>query len=75
MDTLESEEEIEKKRKLEERCAGKSTRPREDAMFSRWEIIDALKRSDERMETYSKKQMKRWINLMKKWKGTRRKQR
>ena len=34
---------------------GKLTRPSEDALFSRKEIIDALKRSDEKMESYSRK--------------------
>ena len=33
MDTLESEENREKKGKLEETCEGKLTRPSEDAMF------------------------------------------
>ena len=49
MDTLESEEDREKERKLEEMCEGKLTRPSEDAMFLRKEIIDALKRSGENM--------------------------
>ena len=31
------------------------TRPSEDAMFLRTEIINALKRSDEKMESYSRK--------------------
>ena len=48
MHTLESEEDREKKRKLEETCEGKLTRPSEDAMFLRKEIIDALRRSDEK---------------------------
>ena len=55
MDTLESEENREKKRKLEVTCEGELTRPSEDAMFLRKEIIDALKRSDEKMESYSRK--------------------
>ena len=33
MDTLESKEDREKKRKLEETCEGKLARPREDALF------------------------------------------
>ena len=52
MDTLESEEDREKRRKLEETCEGKQTRPSEDAMFLRKEVVDALKRSDEKMESY-----------------------
>ena len=55
MDTLESEEDREKKRKLEETCEGKLTRLSEDAMFLRREIIDALKGSDVKMESYSRK--------------------
>ena len=35
-------------------CEGESTRPSDDAMFFRTEIIDALKRSDEKVETYWK---------------------
>ena len=57
MDTLESEEDREKKRKLDEVSEGKLTRPGEDALFLRKEIIDALKRSeekkDEKMEKFS----------------------
>ena len=37
----------------------KSTRPNEDAIFLQREIIDAITRSEEKMETYSKKQTKR----------------
>ena len=55
MDSLESEDGREQKRKLEEMSEGKSTRPSDDAMFLRREIIDAITRSDENMETYSKK--------------------
>ena len=46
MDTLESEEDREMKRELEETCEGKLTRPSEDAMFFRREI---------KMESYSRK--------------------
>ena len=55
MDALESEEDREKKGKLEETCEGKLMRQSEDAMFLRKMIIDALKRSDEKMESYSRK--------------------
>ena len=48
MDTLESEEEREKKRKLDEASEGKLTRPSADALFLRKEIIDVLKRSKEK---------------------------
>ena len=60
MDTLESEEDREKKRKLVETCEGKLTRPSEDAMFLRKEIIDALKRSDEKWKVTQGKTTKRW---------------
>ena len=43
----------------------KSTRPSEDAMYWRRETIDAIKRSCEKIETYSKKRTKRWTHLMK----------
>ena len=59
MDTLESEEDREKRRKLDEVSEGKLTRPSEDALFLRKEIIDAVKRSeeknDEKMEKFSQK--------------------
>ena len=64
MDTLETEDEREKKRKLEEMCEGKSTRPSEDAVFLRKEIIDALERSDEQMESYSKKTDEKMVNFL-----------
>ena len=47
MDTLESEEDRDKKRKLGT-CEGKLTKPSEDALFFRKDIIDALKRSEEK---------------------------
>ena len=46
MDSLESEDEREKKRKLGEMSEGKQTRTSDDAMFLRREIIDAIRRSD-----------------------------
>ena len=46
-------------------CEGKSTRPSDDAMFLRREIIDALKRSDEKWKLTRGEQTKRWTNLMK----------
>ena len=58
MESLEPEDERERKRKLE----GKSTRPSNDAMFLRREIIDAITRSNEKIETYS---TKRLTDLMK----------
>ena len=50
MDTLESEEDREKQRKLDELSEGKLTRRSEDALFLRKEIIEALKRSDEKTD-------------------------
>ena len=52
MDTLESEEDREKK-KLDDVSEGKLTRPSEVTLFLRKEFIDALKRSEE-------KPTKRW---------------
>ena len=64
MDSLESEDEREKKRKLEEMSEGKSTRPSEDAMFLRREIIDTITKSDEKMKTYSKKADEKMYKLL-----------
>ena len=50
MDALESEEDRDKKRKLAEVSEGKLTRPSEDALFLKKEIIDALKRSEEKAD-------------------------
>ena len=52
MDTHETEEDREKKRKLEE---GKATKPIDDTVYLRRDIMEALKRSDEKMESYSRK--------------------
>ena len=56
MDTFESEEDREK---LDEVSEGKLTRPSEDALFLRVEIIDALKwsdeKNDEKMEKFLQK--------------------
>ena len=64
MDSLESGDEREKKRKLEEMSEGKSTRPSEDAMFLRREIIDTITKSDEKMKTYSKKADEKMYKLL-----------
>ena len=53
IETLESEEDRDKQRKLAEVSEGKLTRPNEDALCLKKEIIDALKRSEE-------KATKRW---------------
>ena len=52
-DKSESMDTLDKKRKLDEVSEGKLTRP--SAVFLRREIIDALKRSDENMASYSRK--------------------
>ena len=56
---MDSSEEKARRNELEEMSESKSTRPSDDAMFLRRETIDAIKRSDEKMETYSKKKTKR----------------
>ena len=48
MDTHETEEEREKKRKLEEGKEGKMTKPNDDTVYLRRDILEALKRSDEK---------------------------
>ena len=53
MDTHETEE-IEKKRKLEEGKEGKMTKPNDDTVYLRRDILEALTRSDEKMESYSR---------------------
>ena len=52
-DTSETEEEGEKKRKLEETSKSKSTRTSEESIFLQKEIIDAIRKSEEKMEIYS----------------------
>ena len=54
METSETEEDL-KKRKLEELSESKPSRLSEDAEYLRWEIINAIKRSDENMESLSKR--------------------
>ena len=73
MDTLESEEER-AKRRLEKMCEGESTRPSVDAVFLRNEIIDALKRSDERMQFTRRKQIANIDKFAENLKVTQRKQ-
>ena len=48
MDTHETEEERDKKRKLEEGKEGKMTKPNDDTAYLRRDILEALKRSDEK---------------------------
>ena len=51
MDTHETEEDREKKRKLDEGKEEKVTKPNEDMAHIRRDIIEALKRSDEKMDS------------------------
>ena len=55
MDTHETEEYREKKRKLDEGKEGKMTKPNDDTVYLRRDIMEALGRSDEKMESYSRK--------------------
>ena len=56
MDTHETAEDREKKRKLEEGKEGKMTKPNDDTVYLRRDTMEALKRSDEKMEScYSRK--------------------
>ena len=48
------------KRKLEEGNEGKMTKPNDDTLFLRRDIMEALKRSDEKMESYSRKAEEQW---------------
>ena len=47
-----SETEEDKKRKLQELSESKSSRLNDDAEYFRREIINAMKRSDEKMENF-----------------------
>ena len=55
MDTHETKEDREKKRKLDEGKEGKATKPSEDIAHLRKDIMEALKKTDEKMECYSRK--------------------
>ena len=55
MDTHETEEDREKKRKLEEGKEGKATKPIDDMVYLKRDIMEALKRSDEKMDSHSRK--------------------
>ena len=54
-DTHETEEDREKKRKLEEGRKGKAMKSNDDMIYLKRDIMEALKRSDEKMESYSRK--------------------
>ena len=55
MDTHETEEDREKKRKLDEGKEGKMTKANEDMAHLKRDIMEAFKKSDEQMESYSRK--------------------
>ena len=60
MDTHETEEDREKKRKLDEGKEGKMTKPNDDMAHLKRDIMEALKRSDEKMDSYSRKTDEKW---------------
>ena len=66
MDTHETEEDREKKRKLDEGKEGKATKPSEDIAHLRKDIMEALKKTDEKMECYSRKNEEKMIDFSKK---------
>ena len=55
MDTQETEKDRENKRKLEEGKEGKATKPTDDMVYLKRHIMEALKRSDGKMDGYSRK--------------------
>ena len=66
MDTHETEEEREKKRKLDEGKEGKMTKPNEDMAHLKSDIMEALRKSDEKIECYSKKTEERMNDFSRK---------
>ena len=66
MDTHETEEDREKKRKLDEGKEGKATKPSDDIAHLRKDIMEALKKTDEKMECYSRKNEEKMIDFSKK---------
>ena len=66
MDTHETEEDREKKRKLDEGKEEKATKPSDDMAHLRKDIMEALKKSDEKMECYSRKTEEKMNDFSKK---------
>ena len=66
MDTHETEEDMEKKRKLEEAKEGKATKPIDDMVYLKRDIMEALKRSDEKWTATQERPMKKWKATQKK---------
>ena len=55
----------EKKRKLDEGKEGKMTKPNEDMAHLKRDMMEALKKSDEKMECYSRKTDEKWKTTQK----------
>ena len=55
MDTHETDEDREKKRKLDEGKEGKMRKPNDDMAHLKRDIMEALRRSDEKMDSFSRK--------------------
>ena len=66
MDTHETEEDREKKRELEERKEGKATKPDDDMVYLKRDIMEAHKRADAKMESYSRKSDEKFESYSKK---------
>ena len=66
MDTHATEEDREKKRKLEDGKEGKMMKPNDDTVFLRRDIMEALKRPDQKMESYSRKADEKMENFSRK---------
>ena len=60
MDTHGTEEEGEKQRKLEEGKEGKMTKPNDDTVYLRRDILETLKRSDEKWIDTQERPMNKW---------------
>ena len=67
MDIHETEEDLEKKRKLDEGKEGKAMKSNDDMICMKRDIMEALKRSDEKMESYSRKTDEKIEKLLKKY--------
>ena len=66
MDTHETEEDREKKRKLDEGKEGKTTKSNDDMAHLKKDIMEALKKTDEKMECYSRKTEEKMNDFSKK---------
>ena len=66
MDTHEREEDREKKRKLEEGKEGKMTKPNDHAVYLRRDVMEALKRSDEKWKATQERLTKKMENFSRK---------